>query len=55
MIWKHQKNINLKQRKKIKNFQIFSKTFLKRKNEQGHDRLGTLFLLFGFAMQIKID
>jgi hypothetical protein len=29
------KNINLKQRKKIKKFQIFSKAFLKRKNKQG--------------------
>jgi len=28
------KNINLKQRKKIKKFQIFSKAFLKRKNKQ---------------------
>jgi hypothetical protein len=38
MIWKHQKNINLKQRKKIKKL-IFSKTLLKHKNKQG--RLAT--------------
>jgi hypothetical protein len=35
MIWKHKKKTNLKQRKKIKKIQIFSKTLLKRKNKQG--------------------
>ena len=34
MIIKHQKNINLKQRKKIKKFQIFLKALFNSKNKQ---------------------